>query len=66
MAKKKEEKVETVGTAEAKAKFQEKLKELLALGRKKKNILEYQEISILQPIYSVLLCTLRSRLYFMR
>ena len=27
MAKKKEEKVETVGTAEAKAKFQEKLKE---------------------------------------
>ena len=45
MAKKKEEKVETVGTAEAKAKFQEKLKELLALGRKKKNILEYQEIS---------------------
>ena len=45
MAKKKEEKVETVGTAEAKAKFQEKLKELLALGRKKKNMLEYQEIS---------------------
>ena len=45
MAKKKEEKVETVGTAEAKAKFQEKLKELLALGKKKKNILEYQEIS---------------------
>ncbi len=45
MAKKKEEKVETVNTAEAKARFQEKLKELLALGRKKKNMLEYQEIS---------------------
>lgn len=45
MAKKKEEKVETVDTAEAKAKFQEKLSELLELGKKKKNILEYQEIS---------------------
>lgn len=45
MAKKKEEKVETVETAEAKVKFQEKLSELLAIGKKKKNILEYQEIS---------------------
>ena len=41
MAKKKEEQqVEVVGDAEeAKVKFQEKLTELLALGKKKKNIL---------------------------
>ena len=49
MAKKKEE--ETIVTNEnqnpedMKAKFQEKLAELLVLGKKKKNILEYQEIS---------------------
>jgi RNA polymerase primary sigma factor len=48
MAKKKEEKtekVEKVSTEEMEAKFQEKLKDLLALGRKKKNILEDHEIS---------------------
>ena len=46
MAKKKEEQVEAVvETEEMKARFQEKLVELLALGKKKKNILEYQEIS---------------------
>ena len=45
MAKKKEEKVEVVETEDMKVKFQEKLTELLALGKKKKNILEYQEIS---------------------
>ena len=46
MAKKKEDQVEVVVEAEdAKVKFQEKLTELLALGKKKKNILEYQEIS---------------------
>ena len=44
MAKKKEQ-AEVVETAEMKAKFQQKLIELLALGKKKKNILEYQEIS---------------------
>ena len=44
MAKKKEQ-AEVVETAEMKAKFQQKLIELLALGQKKKNILEYQEIS---------------------
>ena len=49
MAKKQEE--ETIVTNEnqnpedMKAKFQEKLAELLVLGKKKKNILEYQEIS---------------------
>ena len=43
MAKKKEQ-AEVVETAEMKAKFQQKLIELLALGKKKKNILEYQEI----------------------
>ncbi len=43
MAKKIEEPV--VETEEMKQKFQEKLVELLALGKKKKNILEYQEIS---------------------
>ena len=45
MAKKKDEKAAAVDTEEMKVKFQEKLKELLALGKKKKNILEYQEIS---------------------
>ena len=45
MAKKKEEKVEKLGTEELRAKFQEKLRELLELGKKRKNILEYQEIS---------------------
>ena len=46
MAKKKEEQVEVVvETEEMKARFQEKLVELLALGKKKKNILEYQEIN---------------------
>ena len=45
MAKKKEENVQAVETEEAKAKFQEKLTDLLELGKKRKNILEYQEIS---------------------
>ena len=45
MAKKNEENVNVVETEEMKQKFQEKLVELLALGKKKKNILEYQEIS---------------------
>ena len=45
MAKKKEEIVENVSTEDAEAKFQEKMKELLALGRKKKNILEDHEIN---------------------
>ena len=45
MAKNKEEKVEKLGTEELRAKFQEKLRELLELGKKRKNILEYQEIS---------------------
>lgn len=44
MTKKKEENV-AVETEEMKTKFQEKLAELLALGKKKRNILEYQEIS---------------------
>ena len=43
MAKKNETPV--VETEEMKQKFQEKLIELLALGKKKKNMLEYQEIS---------------------
>ena len=43
MSKKNETPV--VETEEMKQKFQEKLIELLALGKKKKNILEYQEIS---------------------
>ena len=43
MAKKNETPV--VETEEMKQKFQEKLAELLALGKKKKNMLEYQEIS---------------------
>ena len=45
MAKKNEENVNVVETEEMKQKFQEKLIELLALGKKKKNMLEYQEIS---------------------
>lgn len=44
MAKKKEENA-AVETEETKAKFKEKLKSLLELGKKKRNILEYQEIS---------------------
>lgn len=36
---------ENVQNEEAMAKFQQKLTELLALGKKKKNMLEYQEIS---------------------
>ena len=44
MAKKKEENA-AVETEETKAKFKEKLKNLLELGKKKRNILEYQEIS---------------------
>ena len=43
MAKKNETPV--VETEEMKQKFQEKLVELLALGKKKKNMLEYQEIN---------------------
>ena len=47
MAKKKEEKaaVETVETEEMKTKYKEKINELLEIGKKKRNILEYQEIS---------------------
>ena len=46
MAKKKEEQAAVQNnTDEMKVKFQEKLIEILALGKKKKNILEYQEIS---------------------
>lgn len=44
MAKKKEENA-AVETEETKAKFREKLKSLPELGKKKRNILEYQEIS---------------------
>ena len=44
MAKKKEEQVVTE-KEDMKAKFQEKLAELLVMGKKKKNILEYQEIN---------------------
>lgn len=44
MAKKKEENA-AVETEETKAKFRKKLKSLLELGKKKRNILEYQEIS---------------------
>lgn len=44
MAKKKEENA-AVETEETKAKFREKLKSLLELGKKKRNILEYQEIN---------------------
>ena len=45
MAKKKEENAAAVETEERKAKFREKLAQLLELGKKKRNILEYQEIS---------------------
>ncbi|MBO5259570.1 MAG: RNA polymerase sigma factor RpoD [Agathobacter sp.] len=45
MAKKKDEKLEAVETEDTKAKFQEKLQELLALAKKRKNMLEYQEIN---------------------
>lgn len=45
MAKKKEENAAAVETEEMKAKFREKLAELLEIGKKKRNILEYQEIS---------------------
>ena len=45
MAKKKDEQPAVVETEEMKQKFQEKLVELLAIGKKKKNMLEYQEIS---------------------
>lgn len=48
MAKKKEEiaeAVETTETDDMKEKFQEKMKELLELGKKKRNIMEYQEIN---------------------
>ena len=45
MGKKKEEQVEVVETQEMKEKFQAKLVEIVALGKKKKNMLEYQEIS---------------------
>ena len=45
MAKKKEENAAAVETEEMKAKFREKLAQLLELGKKKRNILEYQEIS---------------------
>lgn len=44
MVKKKEEKPVTT-TEETKVKFQEKLHELLEMAKKKKNMLEYQEIS---------------------
>ena len=44
MAKKKEENA-AVETEETKAKFREKLKSLLEMAKKKKNVLEYQEIS---------------------
>ena len=45
MAKKNVENTQAAETEEKKAKFREKLNELLELGRKKRNILEYQEIS---------------------
>jgi RNA polymerase primary sigma factor len=45
MAKKKEENAAAVSTEEMKAKFQERLAKLLEMGKKKRNILEYQEIS---------------------
>ena len=44
MAKKKEEHA-TVNTQEIKTKFQQKMGELLEIAKKKRNILEYQEIS---------------------
>jgi RNA polymerase primary sigma factor len=45
MSKKKEENVENPGTEEQNAKFLERMNELIALGKKKKNILEDQEIN---------------------
>ena len=45
MAKKNEEKLTAVENEESKVKFQEKMQELLEIGKKKGNILEYQEIS---------------------
>ena len=45
MAKKKEENLEAVSTDELEVKFQEKMKELLEMGKKKKNILEDAEIN---------------------
>ena len=45
MTKKNEANATPVDNEELKAKFQEKMKELLELGKKKRNILEYQEIS---------------------
>ena len=45
MAKKNEEKLTAVENEESKVKFQEKMQELLEIGKKKRNILEYQEIS---------------------
>ena len=45
MAKKKDENIQALSTEEAKAKFQEKLRELVELGKKKNKILEYQEIN---------------------
>ncbi|MBR4026728.1 MAG: sigma-70 family RNA polymerase sigma factor, partial [Lachnospiraceae bacterium] len=45
MAKKKEEQVKATETEEMKQQFSKKLAELLVLAKKKKNILEYQEIS---------------------
>jgi RNA polymerase primary sigma factor len=45
MSKKKEENVENPGTEEQNAKFLERVNELIALGKKKKNILEDQEIN---------------------
>ena len=45
MAKKKEENLEAVSTDELEVKFQEKMKELLEMGKKKKNILEDSEIN---------------------
>ncbi len=44
MAKKKEQK-DMAQEQELRLKFQQKLIEILALGKKKKNILEYQEIA---------------------
>ena len=45
MAKKNEEKLTAVENEESKVKFQEKMQELLEIGKKKRNIREYQEIS---------------------
>ena len=45
MTKKKEENVETVNNEELQAKFQERLRELLELAKKRKNMLEDHEVS---------------------